>query len=322
MNKISKFFVVFMIFALTIFVSGCNSKQTTGKTFIGGTEGLRTSFLPGSPPDRTVDGGQGGFTIVVKAENVGESDVKTQDGYIQIWGLDASTYGSNLPDFKKQFTEDVRGAQKNFDGSVLNGGVSTIDFGDLKYMPTIQGDLQQKIWANVCYKYTTKVATQICVKNNVEQALSGKEICEVEGEKNPQNSGAPIHVTSLKESYAGSGKIGLTLQITHVGNGDAFFKDDKLECNNVESNLNKGKVRVKFKDVQVSGKSVPVVCQSITDGYARLLLDVSGKETTTLYCTIDVSGSDNVVEVPLELELGYVYLQHVESDITIRHISK
>jgi hypothetical protein len=327
-NKLSKAFVVFMIFALAVFVSGCNSKQTVGKTFIGGTEGLKTSFLAGSPPDRTTDGGTGGFTIVVKAENVGESNIDANDGYVQIWGLDASTYGSNLPDFKKTFAdqqgfgEELRGAVKNFDGSVLNGGVATIEFGDLKYMPTIQGDIQQKIWANVCYKYTTKVATQICVKNNVEQALSGKEICEVEGEKNPQNSGAPVHVASLKESYAGNGKIGLTLQVSHVGTGDAFFKDDKLECNDVESNLNKGKVRIKFKDVQVSGKNVPVVCQGVTDGYVRLFADGSGKETTTLYCTVDVSGSSNVVEVPLELELGYVYLQHVESDITIRHISK
>ncbi|HYD03267.1 MAG TPA: hypothetical protein VEC16_03115 [Alphaproteobacteria bacterium] len=327
-NKLNKIFVVFMVFALAFTLSGCGQQNTTGKTFIGGTEGLKTSFLPGSPPDRTVDGGQGGFSIVVKAENVGESDIKATEGYVQIWGLDARTYGSSLPDFKKKFSEqsgfgeELRGAVKNFDGTVLNGGVATIELGDLKYGPTIQGDIQQKIWANVCYKYTTKVATQICVKNNVEQALSGNEICTVEGEKSPQNSGAPIHVTSLKESYAGNGKIGLTLQISHVGTGDAFFKDDKLECNDVESNLDRGKVRIKFKDVQVSGRNVPVVCQGVSDGYVRLFKDGSGKETTTLYCTVDVSGSDNVVEVPLDLELGYTYLQHVESDITIRHIAK
>jgi hypothetical protein len=324
----NKGLVLIAIIAMTLFLTGCGQQTTTGKTFIGGTEALKTSFLAGSPPDKTTDGGTGGFSIVVKAENSGESDIAAADGYVQIWGLDAGTYGSSIPGFKKTFNdqsgfgEELRGAVKNFDGTVLNGGTATIEFGDLKYTPTIQGDIQQKIWANICYKYSTKVATQVCIKNNVEQALSGKEICQVEGEKNPQNSGAPIQVTSLKESYAGNGKIGLTLTIAHVGKGDNFFKDDKLECNDVESNTDKGKVHVSFKDVQVAGREVPVECQGMSDGYVRLFKDGTGKETTTLYCTVDISGSDNVVEVPLAAELSYVYLQHISQDITIRHISK
>jgi len=325
----NKGLVLAILFALTIFISGCsNNNATTGKTFIGGTEGLRTTFLAGNPPDRTTDGGTSGFSIVIKTENIGESDVEASDGYVQIWGLDASTYNSNLPNFKKVFNEEnnfgdkLRGAIRNTDGTVINGGISTIEFGDLKYLPTIQGDLQQNIWANICYKYTTKVASQICVKNNVEQALSGKDICTVEGETNPQNSGAPVQVTSLKEAYAGNGKISLTLTIAHVGTGDNFFKDDKLDCNDVESNSDRGKVHVKFDDVQVAGRTVPVVCQGMDDGYVRLFKDGSGKETTTVYCTVDVSGSDNVVEVPLNAELSYVYLQHITQQITIRHISK
>lgn len=324
-----KTFVLVVLLALTIFLTGCGSQQTTtsGQTFVGGTEALRTSFLPGSPPDRTADGGTSGFTIVVKAENVGESNVNANDGYVQIWGLDARTYNSAYPDFRKAFNQqsgfgtELRGAMRNFDGSVLNGGVATVDFGDLQYMPTIQGDIQQKIWANVCYRYTTKVATQLCVKNNVEQALSGRQICEVEGEKFPQNSGAPIAVTSLKESYAGNGRLGLTMTIEHVGNGDNFFRDDRLDCNDVESNMDRGKVRVVFDPVQISGRSVPVTCQGISDGYVKLFKDGSGREVTTVYCTVDVSGSNNVVEVPLNMRLSYVYLQHVETDITIRHIS-
>lgn len=317
------------IFAITLFLTGCGQTTTTGKTFIGGTEGLRTTFLQGSPPVMTTDGGTGGFSIVVKLENVGENTIQATDGYVQIWGLDAGTYNSNIPDFKKFFSDqqgfgtELRGAVKNFDGSVLNGGVATIDFGDLKYMPTIQGDMPQTIWANVCYKYTTKTAAQICVKNNIEQGITGKEICQVEGERNPQNSGGPIQVTSLKESYAGNGKIGITLKIEHSGSGDNFFKDDQLFCNNVESNTDKGKVKVQFADVLISGHSVPVVCQGVSsDGYVRLFKDGTSKETTMLYCTIDVSGNNNIVEVPLDLRLSYVYLQHATTDITIRHITQ
>ncbi|MGV8086037.1 MAG: hypothetical protein ACP5N1_00245, partial [Candidatus Woesearchaeota archaeon] len=280
-------------------------------------------------PVMTTDGGSSGFSIVVKLENVGEHTIPAEDGYIQIWGLDAGSYNSDIPDFKKYFNEqqgfgpEIRGAIKNYDGTVLNGGVATVDFGDLKYMPTIQGDMMQTIWANVCYRYTTRTAAQICVKNNIEQGITGKDICIVEGEKNPQNSGGPIQVTSLKESYAGNGKIGITLKIEHSGSGDNFFKDDQLFCNNVESNTDKGKVRIEFSDVLVAGNSVPVVCQGVSDdGYIRLFKDGSNKETTMLYCTIDVSGNNNIVEVPLDLELSYVYLQHVATDITLRHIAQ
>jgi len=323
-DNMKKGLMLLVILGITLFLTGCTTQTTTGKTFIGGTEGLRASFLPGSPPDKTTDGGSSGFGIVVKLENVGESTVAANDGYIEIWGLDAGTYGSTPDAFKKPFDSEIRSARMNA-GNILSGGIATVEFSDLKYVPVIQGDIQQTVWANVCYKYKTEVAAQICVKNNVEQALNSKEICEVEGEKNPQNSGGPIQVTSIKESYAGAGKIGLTLTLSHEGSGDNFFKDDKLDCRDVESNTDAGKVKVTFNPVQVSGNNnIPVVCQGTdANGYVRLYKDAtSGKATYTLYCTVNVAGSDNVVEVPISLELSYVYLQHITSPMTIRHITQ
>jgi len=264
------------LIVMAVVVAGCGQQQTVGKTFIGGTVGLNSAFLTGSPPATTTDGGSGGFSIVVKLDNVGENDIAAGDGYVQIWGLDQKTYNSDAQDFKKMFNQQsgfgdtLRGAEKNFDGSVLNGGTATVEFGNLKYLPTIQGDLQQKIWANVCYKYTTKVASQLCIKNTAEQAINNQDICQVEGETTPQNSGAPIQVTSLKEAYAGNNKMSITLTIAHVGTGDNFFKDDQLECNDVDSNPDSGKVKVTFTNVQVAGKSVPVVCQGLDNGYVRL----------------------------------------------------
>lgn len=321
----NKGLALLVVLSITLFLTGCGTQTAAGKTFIGGTEGLKASFLAGSPPDKTTDGGSSGFSIVVKLENVGENTVAPSEGYVEIWGLDAGTYNSTPANFKVPFDSEIRGAKMNA-GTILTGGVSTVEFGELSYSPIIQGDISQTVWANICYKYTTQVAAQICVKNNVEQALGSKQICEVEGEKNPQNSGAPIQVTSLKETYAGNGKIGLTLILTHEGAGDNFFKATNGEpvCRDVESNSDAGKVKVEFTPVQVSGKNVPVVCQgSDANGYVRLYKDTSsGKATYTLYCTVDVSGSNNVVEVPIALSLNYVYLQHITSPMTIRHITQ
>jgi hypothetical protein len=326
-DNMKKVLVLMVILTVSIFLTGCGQTTTTGKTFIGGTEGLRISFLPGQPPDTITDSGTSSFGIGVKLENVGESTIKAGDLYVQILGIDSGIYGeTQYPDFKRSTTEDIRGAVKNYDGSVLNGGVSVVDFGELKYLGTSVGDLTQTPWADVCYKYTTQMASQICIKSNIEQALSSKDICEVEGEKDPQNSGAPLQVTSLKESYAGTDKIGLTLTITHSGTGDNFFKATDGQapvCNNVLSESTAGMVRVVFSPVQVSGKTIPVVCQS-TDGqgYIKLYADSSTKATYNLYCTIDITGiNKNVVEVPLQGNLTYVYLQHITKDMTLRHIS-
>ncbi len=326
-KQLTTSFLIIIALAFTLILTACSGETTTtGKTFIGGTEGLKASFLTGNPPTATMDGGQSGFAIVLKLENRGEYDINANDGYVKIIGIEPSQFNTNS--FKKTFISNMAGAKMNFDGSVRNGETSTVEFGDLKYLTSVQGEMTANIWADVCYKYTTKMSTQVCVKKDAAQSLSDTKICEIEGEKNPQNSGAPIQITSLKESFAGSGKIGMVMTISHVGNGDAFFKDTASDCNDVESNSDKGKVHVVFSSVTISGKQIYPQCSGMSDsksgydGYVKMYKDASGKETTTLYCTLDASSTDSIFEVPIEAELTYKYLQHIVTPLTIRHVAK
>jgi hypothetical protein len=319
-----KILALLVLLTAVIFLTGCTEQQSSGTTFIGGTEGLRVSFVEGSPPSVTTDNGMSPFSIILKVQNIGESTVAANDAYVQISGIDGGVYGSKYPDFKRTFSEEVRSAAKN-GNTVLNGGISTVEFAELSYKGVSVGEQQQDIWADICYKYSTKAIAQICVKNNAEQALTGKDICQVEGEKNPQNSGAPVQVTSIKETYAGNGKIGLTLTISHTGAGDNIFKaaSGAPVCNNVLSNTDAGKVKVAFKQVQVGGTKADVQCQGMdSEGYVRLYTEGTNKATYNLYCTVDVSGSKNVVAVPLEVELNYAYLQHLTKTMTLRHVTK
>lgn len=314
---------------VVLVLSGCTDNNTGGgKAFIGGTEGLRTSYLRGNPPDEIFDGGQSTFAIVVKLENVGEDDIEANEGYVKINGLDPGTYGMGNP--KKMIDVKIPGAKKNFDGSILNGGITTIEYGDLSYAPIIQGNLQQTVWADICYKYTTRTTTQLCIKKDPQLLLGDKKICDVEGEKYPQNAGAPIQVTSLKESFAGSGKIGVSMIFSHIGTGDAFFDPrvslNENACNNLDSNSNKGRIHVLVKPVRIGGAQITPVCTGMSDtsgtneGYIRLYKDGSGREQSTLYCTIDAGSTDSIFEVPIEVEATYLYLQHLEKEVTIRHV--
>lgn len=315
---------------LTVLVlSGCGpTNNNKGDAFIGGIEGIRTSFLGGNPPNEIFDGRQSGFSIVVKMENVGEDDVEIGEGYVQIKGLDPGAYGND--DLKEQFSVAIPGAKKNFDGSVLNAGVATIEFGELAYEPVIQGNLEQTVWADICYKYTTKTTTQLCIKKDPQLLLGEQKICDVEGEKNPQNAGAPIQISSLKESFAGNGKIGITMIFTHQGSGDAFFDPreslSEYKCNDVESNTKRGKVFVEVIPVKIGGKEITPQCiglsesAGVNEGYMRLYKDSSGKEQFSLYCTVDASSTDSIFQVPIEVETTYLYLQHIEKPILIRHV--
>jgi hypothetical protein len=321
--------ILVILVALAVVLSGCGTSNTgTNTAFIGGNTGLKVDFLPGNPPDAIYDANQSAFSIVTKLENVGETTVAAGDAYVRINGLDPGAYGWNGP-FQKSTEEDILGARKNFDGSVLNGGVSTVEFGGLSYHTTIQGNLEQTIWADVCYKYTTKTTTQLCIKSNPQLLIGDQKICDVEGEKNPQNSGAPIQVTSLKESFAGTGKIGVSMVITHTGTGDAFFDPDAAVCNDIESEPTRGKVYVKVLPVTLGGANIMPRCTGMSgtggqsnQGYVHLYKDGSGKEQFTLYCTIDASSTDSIFQVPIEANITYKYLEHLEKTITIRHVTQ
>jgi len=324
-----KIFVMLLLFFVAVFLTGCGGTNTSGgKAFIGGTEGIKASFLPGNPPTAIYDNGQSGFSIVVKLENAGEDTLAINDGYVKINGLDIGTYG--LDDSIVNFpTAELKGAVKNFDGSVLNGGITTAEFSGLSYDQAIQGNIVQTIWADICYTYSTKATTQLCIKRDPQMLLNNNKICDVEGEKGPQNSGAPIQVTSLKESFAGTGRIGVTLIITHMGTGDAFFSPEVTECNDVESNSDRGRVLVTVLPVSIGNRDITPQCSgfsgattSTNRGYIRMYKDGSGKEQYSLYCTLDASTADSIFQVPIDVEITYKYLEHLQTDMTIRHVAQ
>jgi hypothetical protein len=163
------------------------------------------------------------------------------------------------------------------------------------------------------------------VKRTADQVLGSRKICDVEGDKLAQNSGAPIQVTSAKENFAGNNRIGVTLVIGHVGRGDNVFKDDAVDgCNDVEMNPDRGKVRVEVMPINIAGTLRIPVCSGLSEreadniGYIRLFND-GGRQSFSLYCTIDTAGVTSIYQIPFDVLMTYKYLEHLEKPITIRH---
>ena len=82
--------------------------------------------------------------------------------------------------------------------------------GTMSYLPDLQGTDEMLIRAELCYEYMTKSTTQICLKDQVLDNIYNDKICTLQGEKIPRNSGAPIHVTSVREIPHGKNNVQVT----------------------------------------------------------------------------------------------------------------
>jgi len=321
-----KMLIIGVILTGLLLLAGCGEQsQDIGPSktpFVGGTTALSLEFVEGAPPLEIFDNNQFPFSINLKIENLGEDDVETDEGYIEITGIRAEDFGlAGQSNLKQDLPYDVSGVVKNFQGIVLVGDTIITEFNDLNYDQDLSGNWDgPRIRANLCYNYETKATTFICLKRDLLTNIDTKEICDLSGDKEVFNSGAPIQVTAVSQTPGGSDKIQVQFEISHVGDtNDRFYKLD-TECDDKSTNTDKDKVYFKVAD-DVNGNSAE--CSGLEsgstsdEGYVTLY---NGKPRTVV-CTIDVSNVEGVYEIPLGVELSYRYYQFIEKTILIKDVS-
>lgn len=316
--------IIFIMSLLTL--AGCDNNDQTGPVstdpFIGGTEAVSISFLESTPPDYIFDNGKFPFAVNVKLENLGESNV--ENGYVEIIGI-------NPVDFSKTGQSDLRkdlpmltGTRKNFDGSVIDGATNFVEFSALNYKPDLRGNSVVKIRADVCYGYETLTTTKVCIKENLLQGLSegSEQICDITGDKEVQNSKAPVHISTMRQQPVGENKINFIFVIEKVGNvNDQLYKQG-TECKDLVTNTDKNKIFVEIAN-DVNGKKP--VCNGLEEansegssGYVTLF---DGKPRT-VQCTLDITGiSGNAFEDDIEINLKYNYHQYIQKEVEVRDVS-
>lgn len=321
-------FVVFGILALLV-VSGCQGKGNAVDTtvpFIGGSKGLVADFVSGAPPDFVFDNGNYPFGISVRLENVGESGIAPEEGYVEIVGINPTDFGlASQADLRRDFPALIEGARKNFDGTVIPGGQALVEFGELRYLPDLHGNTDARIRANICYNYRTQTSTKICVKGNLLRDVAGEDVCVVNEQKNPQNSGGPIHISELREAPIGTDKIQLTFTISHAsdeqGTQGNFYAISSSRCDNTITNSQKNVVFVNVKS-DINGRmprcdGLEMPSPDRASGYVRLF-DGNPRIVT---CALDISGIESTFEDLFEVDLEYKYEQFIEKRVEIRDVS-
>ncbi len=320
MNKFIAILTICLMFSLT----GCQTTTTnTGSVapFIGGNSGLKLSFVDGAPPDQIYDMGSSAFAIGIKVDNVGEYSLEPNEGYVEIIGINPQDFNKGAQtDLRKSLEDGLRGAKKNLGGSALEGDSSVAEFADLKYLPDLKGNTDFKFRANLCYDYVTQTSTKICINRNPLGGV-GEAICKVSGEKSPQNSGGPIHITKMKEIPLGNNKVQLLFEVGHTGDKLGLFYKPGTECNDAITNQDKYKVYLTVtSDINgVKPKCTGLEMASVdeSEGYVTLF----GGKNRAVTCTLDLSHVDSVFEELFSVELRYRYHQYLDKNIEIQDVS-
>jgi len=297
---------------VVLFLAACATEtNTVTGPFVGGVKGLTAKFIADLPPDNVYDQGQYPFEIHLEVENSGEYDINASSATISILGIDPKSFGN--PVMMRPSPENLAGARKDSNGNVIAGTKARFEFPGFSYTQSVAGDTSFIITADMCYAYGTKATSKLCVKKDM--AGTSKGVCTVEGDKVVFSSGAPVHISSLRESNVGSNKISFTFTIKHVAEGlekgDILEKGSKCSTNFSK----KDKVYVKVE----TGFSTPAECSSLGGSNAGLVTLSGGERIITCKQTLAASELGDY-EKPIDILVQYDYEQRITKSIIVKHV--
>lgn len=314
-------------------ITGCQengpAEVDLSKAYIGGTVGIETYLIEGMPPNMIYDAGNFPFGIGVTVENQGEADIGpgTDNPFVMVRleGINPDQFGTTDAAIRKILDAPLRGARRNFDGSVFSGEITTANFEPLTYKPDIHGNTQFTIRADVCYDYETFATSQICIKDDVLENIQDTSICSLAGEKFPQNSGGPLQITSLVENPMSENRIQVNFVIEHVGIGEFFGRptsgnDQEELCDFSARNFNKYQVDVEIEPLSDSG--MVITCSRFGGDRAGRVKLYQGAPTT-ISCIVERTrpSAGRVFQDLLNIRLRYRYGQFIEAPIIIQDVS-
>ncbi len=317
--------VAIMLLVILTLLAGCsgNEKKETGPAgarFVGGTQGLDLSFAPGSLPDQIMDKDQP-FAISLVLKNVGEHNIENgADVKASITGIDPADFGVSASDLTESPDTGLRGAQIDASGGKVEGETISLDFpasgNSFVHQKTIAGSVQYNVRADVCYKYGTVANTKLCVLEDIlgTTGSSGK-LCEINQEKPVENSGAPVQVTSFRESVSSANKVAFVFKVEHKGTGTVHKEGSGCS----KEFADKDKVHVKIDTgltdgLTCSGLQNGAASGSTYEGDATLL-----NGAREIRCTQTINNPTDIEKL-VRIDLTYDYDQYIQKTLTVQHV--
>ena len=313
-----------IICMVLLFLVGCGQKQTetkgTGSQFVGGTNGLSLEFVEGTPPPEVLDQNQP-FGISLKLSNLGEYSISdVSKATVKLSGFDPADFGVTQAELQQQAPEELRGAQKDIEGNLVQGTVVTMDFpaggGSFQHQQTIAGSVTYNVRAEVCYDYGTTANAKLCVLKDLlgTQGKQG-ELCEVNEAKTVDQSGSPVQVTGFTESVSSSNKVAFVFKVSHTQSGTVHELGSSCDPDFNKKNKVHVKVDTGMTDgLTCSGLQNGATSGSLFEGDATLL---NGERE--IRCTQTINNPTDLEKL-VRIDLTYEYDQFISKDLEVKHL--
>ncbi len=302
-----KSFVILGLLVFMLVVAGCKKEVVEEGPFIGGTDGVKISFMEGAPLSEFSVSES--VPVKVLVNNEGEYDVPENSVEVKLYGLAMSEYG--LSSDYKVVQPSLLGKKKD---EREDGAEITLDMGTLKYQGDVSGSLDANLLAKVCYPYRTESRIKACATSRQISEGGGEAVCSLAGEKisSSKVSSSPVQVTSFTETLSGSDRVGFRVIIENKGMGNVYMDDS--ECAGLDDPAVKfdKKDKVHFRFEQEDVECATLDGQKTNEGYIRLDNGVK-----TLMCTMPVENTGSSYERELTLYLDFKYTDSVSKNIKI-----
>jgi hypothetical protein len=309
-----KLWILFVVLAVFMTACGDNGPGVTNeRTYIGGIEGLVIMYLPDSPPDEAVDGGNQEFTVTIQVDNKGEDTVDEGEARFTLAGFHPADFGVTVDDLTKYNEDEIVRNRINPDtGEVIESYPVFINFEGLNYEGTLPGNHEFPFQTEVCYMYETDATADLCIKEDLLDTTD-ERVCKVIGPQNMETSGAPVQVVDFKEATAGPDAVRFNFKVRDVGGGTSFKEGTDCE----DSLTDERKIFVEV-DTGMAGLDCGGLMEGDdTSGYIRLGTDTRERQVT---CTQPVPDSEKQDKIKvINIHLTYDYQQYIEKTVLIKH---
>ncbi len=323
------------------FLVACGGGEQPDRTeaFIGGTEALTLGLVEGSPPETVLDKGQSEFSVSLVLENVGEADVGngTENPFVgaRLTGLNMnnpSQFNLERDDLFKRVDSRLRGARKNFDGTVLPGELTSVTFDNMSYRYGVVGSATYRLQAEACYDYATHANVKICLKRNSYDQAEDASLCDVRADLRPRNSGGPLQVVKANQDPIGRNRIRVRFSMRNLGNG--YFYSRAAEKVSTACGKKRGQHRGKaFVVVEpASSDAYRMRCERLRgerDGFPEVsvpedsqygIVNFRPGEPSSIACTFTRTGATDqrVIQDLVNVHMYYRYKEAIDVPIVVQ----
>ena len=314
---------ILMIAVTGILVTGCDTNVDGDRagysldSFKGGDKALDFSFSEDSPPELIRDQGIQPFSIRFDIDNEGEFDIPEGEGHVALRNIDYDTF--NVENHSKEIGELV--GYRRVGGNELPGGSTYVSFTGLSYNDSIgSGSYTTSIYGDICYPYNTTAVAELCVSGDPLQAEDELLDCNLNGENDYSNSGAPVKIENVEQSAHGQNSISFQFDIVHEPQSDnskVFERgstDSECRINGERPSSayqEEGKVEYSV-DTGIEGLD----CETTGQGVNQISL--GSNERHTVSCVQDTSGEGDY-GTPIQINLAYDYWERESEEVTIEH---